>query len=412
MSTKKWNYEIGQVEARHPRWRRDELEHRVKAWTRKLAAVKLPAPEVKIEDDPNPIIREVWDDYYQTFHKETVEALKFSYSGIIGINLGDDKLVGSVDLTHSEPVWAMAPNQEMTPSQRKTVTKNAGACSICKSKRERKSTLLFRSPAGRITQIGRNCAAKVFGLSVDLSFLECILASGGWDDEGSFGGWRQSIVREFSDVVVVAAGIIDHCGWVSRKKADETMSTPTSALVTQWLYGRLKPEDQLDLMKGGQPSEAHIKLGADVWEWCKALPKAGNDYEHKLRVLANDNWISAKDVGVAASAVVAYRRAMNLIKERESTPESNWIAEPGTAIGLKKKGSLPAPEVEIKGVYPSEFSTVVKMVTTDGNVIVAFMGHCSANTGDKVRVAGTIKNNNVRAGVKQTILTRAKFLDL
>lgn len=415
--TEKWTPITSTVEVRHPAWREDQITARIKAWTKKVVKAGFDAPAFTIAPDPVPY---EWCPYpYDRTTK--VRAIKLVYTGVTSVKLGDDTLIGAIDLTHSEPVWALAPSQSLSDAERTYVMAHAGTCVVCKTRRERASTLLFRTPEAKMIQIGRNCAAKVFGLSFDpFGFSELDSSAGGWDDE-AFGGYQRHTVKSFASVATFTAAVIDTNGWVSRKMAQESNRDATSSLVTQAMYlyaggGRMQKEERDEMLRGllgktGEPTEAHVKLGNEAHEWAKNLPVDGNDYEHKLRVLAKDNWCSDRDLGVACSVVVAFRKAMVIPEGAKPKQESTWIGEVGAAVGLKKKGSLPPIAGEVVAVIPTEFSDVVKVVTDLGNVVVAFMHAGGVRPGEKVTLGGTIKKHDFYKGVRQTVLTRAKFLD-
>ena len=306
---------------------------------------------------------------------------------------------------------AVPGTDAVIPQEYRAATNN---CDHCHTVRRRNDTFVIRHiEDNTFKQVGRNCLANFLGLTNPHALAElaqiiidaadlCGMAEG--DNFG--GGFGEGARIALDDVLAIAAAAIRLYGWKSNAVAKEFNSTSTSMRVNTWIFGTKKDRDEYEFPL--IPTEADTQLAQETTDWLNALsmPETDNDYVYNLSLLAKSVSVTAKNFGLAVSAINAYSRA----KEREirrnkmieSDAASQHIGQPSERLDFEAT-------VVFTTTFENDFGVThfYKMKQGD-NVLVYFSSRdLEWNQGDTVKFKATVKKHDVRDSIKQTVVTRA-----
>jgi hypothetical protein len=285
--------------------------------------------------------------------------------------------------------------EQVVPVEYRTVH---GKCEHCNMERRRNNTYVFRNEQGSYKQVGSTCISDFFGANVEelAAQFEFVseLEENARDFEDSNGG-GSDLIRVDTYLACVAE-IVLTLGWVSKAKAYEEGGESTASKATS-LY-----------MNKTDVSEEAKKLGTDAREWASALDKdSTSDYIHNIRLLANEQAVSFKSLGMLASVVSSFRRDED--KKREA-------ARVGTSEFMGTVGDRSVFQLTVNRVmsFEGQYGVTHIHLLTDANAN-AYVWKSSGtylDEGKFVILKGTIKAHEVyeKTGVKQTILTRCTEL--
>jgi uncharacterized protein (DUF2147 family) len=310
--------------------------------------------------------------------------------------------------------------------------RNAGSdCDHCGHRRQRNDTYLLQNEAGEIKQVGSTCLVDFLGhpdphtVARMCEWLrEIEVACGDEESWGMRGGDNLFDLRWYLGWVALATRCY---GWVSRKRARElsdergysVSSTSQSAWFLEGLTSRgggmseserRKELDKFVRQFGFQPvpSEEDRALAEDAVEWALALEEREaslNEYEHNLLVVARMGITNWKVMGLAASLIAAYKKAMDLIEERTRTarPVSQHV---GTV------GKREVFTVTVRKVIPlsSDFGPSIGlhiMETPEGNRLKWFATSAKdLEEGKTYVVKATVKEHGEYKGNLETVVNR------
>lgn len=305
-----------------------------------------------------------------------------------------------------------------------------GECDHCHAFRNRKQTFVVRHMDGSHKCVGRQCVKDFLGYNGDphalaawsemLAELGDLCESAG--DEEFFGcgrlrddGWD---LRHF---LTLTACRIRLFGWLGRGKAeamfDRRQSTADNVLEILTPPNKtFSPETYRaweEFVAKHEVNDSDKAMAEAAIEWAKSIPSneiEGNDYLANVNLVARVGVATRKTVGIAASVIVAYAKAMEWEVNRQrqaAKPESNWVGEIGVRIPMLK--------VTCEKVIANEGSYGVigihKMADEFGNDLTWFASSGDwLKEGETVHIAASVKKHGEFRGRKQTILTRVKVL--
>lgn len=298
---------------------------------------------------------------------------------------------------------------------------NAGVCEHCNTHRFRKDTFVVRDTTnGEQKQIGRNCLADFIGgtspetIAARAAYLKL------FDDIGSSegnDGYRSYFVdkADTRDVLRLTSACISLFGWVPKSQAGEGFRATAGRVAMHFMpsTAHLDQADKDEMFRVSSLAKevAHEECADKVINWIKTdLSKsARSDYELNLCTLVVGELTETRHLGLVCSAVSAYQRAMNrgieYAKKHIEAAKSEFIG----AAGDKFK-ALPVSVQFVKsmdGAYGP--ITLIKFVDEKGNILTWFAsGDKRYTPGEKLVISGTIKKQNERDGIKETMLTRVK----
>ncbi len=216
-------------------------------------------------------------------------------------------------------------------------------CDHCQAVRRRADTFLVRHDDGRVMQVGRTCLTDFLGSdeALKIAASACIIAEargiaeGGCEGVGGGAGGARSdtTLEDFLPFVAWLVRDVKVCGWVSKTASRERDVAPTAAVAWD---------------AASMPADAFRKLygfGVDVTDddrataeaacaWAEAITDdtiagATGDYLHNVRTIAQANIVDGHTVGIAASIVVAYQRAIGAEVKRAARAAAHVDAHVG-----------------------------------------------------------------------------------
>jgi len=220
--------------------------------------------------------------------------------------------------------------------------------------------------------------------------------------EGS--GGYDSIAYALDRVLTVACSVVRQFGYKSRSKAEIECCVATADRVAEHLTDTARGVARNAIEPEDKTEAGRVRAWLDAME----EPEPGNDYLRNLYTVARAGWVSARSVGLAASSVVAYRRAMERARRAESDAQSVYV---GT-VGKREVFNVAVLAViENEGMYG--VTGIHKLRTTDGNLLTWFASgsaHWLA-PGEKYTVKATVGKHEEYKGVKQTVVKRVAVQD-
>ena len=289
-------------------------------------------------------------------------------------------------------------------------------CDHCGLGRNRKDTYVVRSEDGTFKQVGRNCLMDFLGgvspeAAVAMAEWLIELAAGSLDgDIDDFRG-RGEIYFSVENYLAYVAVEIRQRGWTSRRTEHETnkRSTATAALRSIFPVDSYDREDRL------LPDPQDEEMAEKAIKWVLGLEPeevAKSDYLNNLTVTVKMKAITDREAGIAASAIIAYRRSVEKEVRKEAGKASEWFGE------VKKREDFTLTFLG-QNSFDSYYGTkwVVRLQDEAGNNAVWFstsypgIGDDALEIGRTYKVKATVKECGDYKGTKQTVLTRVKFLE-
>lgn len=294
----------------------------------------------------------------------------------------------------------------------------ASVCEHCGTTRNRNKTLVVVNGAGEYKQVGSNCLKDFLGhgdaealaalAEWRSSFWSSVIREGDDEDyEGFASGGRSRNWIETEVYLRYVATAVREDGWVSRAAADGSGRLTTAELAVQ-SYSPVRGETpQL------KPTDADRETATKALAWARGLTDAettANSFLHNLRVLAGEDAVSYRDIGMTAAIIIGYQKATQQARERErmSKGESTWqgeVAKRGTFAGLTLM-----KVVKSEGAYG--ITSIHRFLDAAGNVFVWYASGEALDEGKTYDVTATVKKHDDYKGVKQTVITRAKAVEV
>lgn len=290
-------------------------------------------------------------------------------------------------------------------------------CNHCNAKRNRLDTFVLQNEEGTFKQVGRNCLVDFLGgvdpqkAAASLEMLiEFVSAFSEFDERYDVGGsYNRDRTFPLKEYLLYVAAAIRAYGWVSRKTARET-DTEASANIAMEVWFTTEEKAKARFRKDrAYPEPVDAEMMEKAIEWAEDTlhtrdSSTLNDYQYNLKVATSSARIDGRFVGIVASLVYAYVRAMKDLEDNAALTASKWVGEEG-------KRQVFAVKVIRNSPYINAFSsgTVVKAMTAEGDVIMWFDSRPSA-LDQLMYVKGTVKKHNEFKGVKETQINRITIL--
>lgn len=293
-------------------------------------------------------------------------------------------------------------------------------CDHCKKAiKTRKDTYIVRhTESGVFMQVGRTCTQDFLGgkdpheVAAQLSYLFQALSMAGEFEEG-FGGGYSGQTRTGTDTFLAAvATMVRTEGWLSKTAARERYDSTeraTACRADSFLTPPRSAQAQADWRKWH--SEVSItQADKDLAETARSyvLETLGaqaerSDYEHNLWVAVQQSSLEPRMLGIAASAINFYKKAVEQAAERAQTQVSNYIGTEGERLKGLVVTVLSLRVTE--GFYGTTF--IYKMADSQGNKLTWFASsNQNLTDGQEVMMDGTVKKHEEYKGTKGTVLTR------
>lgn len=200
------------------------------------------------------------------------------------------------------------------------------------------------------------------------------------------------------DVIKHSAYEVKHNGYVKRSDAKDDC---TSDKIFDMITHAEIDESELDAMN------------EYITEWMNYIQEQQGEYFDDLRNEVAKPFTDEKRISLIASSFASYERYLKFGKQMKQECNSEYLGEEGESIEftvsdhkLLKKGTS-----KFKNGNSSNWF-LYKIIDDAGNVIMAFMDHnCEFEFNHCNKIKATISKLSEFNNVKQTSVTRVKFLD-
>ena len=291
------------------------------------------------------------------------------------------------------------PGKECPKRFRSTV----GQCDHCGINRYRRKTYVV-TKNNEYKQVGSTCIKDFLGYndpSKLLKRMEYLTDMATSLSDKALPGERQEAGIYLPVFMDYVAQEIRVNGWHSRTAAETTGGYATADIF--YTFNSLS-----SLWSHGEPAEEDKALANKAIAWAKNLPgDVSNDYLYNLRIIAHSNVVTHRTHGMAASMIVAYRRAIRKAREIERLPKSEYVGEVGERTVFT---------VTLDKVHSVEtmYGTMDILIFTDGrgNTLVwKTSSNPDFRRDREYRIRATVKDHNVFNNRKQTVVNRVNILE-
>jgi len=283
----------------------------------------------------------------------------------------------------------------------------AQICEHCATKRNRKDTYIVQDDAGVQKQIGRNCLKDFTGhaspekiASMAELLAEFLGEMGGFSE---IGGGQDRFGVNLEEHLAWASFSIRKYGWTSGKAAYEFHTVSTNGSIGSLKSAYRKSGEIEDIY-----TDKDIAVAKEVIAWVRGVDATGSDYLQNLKAIFEMDNIEQRSTGLAVSAVPQYHRALE--KEME---EKKRISQKGSKH-IGEIGKRTIFTVTVLGIshVDSQFGTmnIHRMITGEGNVLVAFSMPEDLTVGQEYAIKATVKRHDVFKEISQTVVNRPKII--
>lgn len=338
---------------------------------------------------------------------EAVEVVYFYKVAVIEwdeiVYPGGWRLEGVID--HQERLVKSVP--ESTVSLR-SYEERGVVCDHCHTSRDRKETFVLSNEAGEVVQVGRSCLHLFLGVAVErvLSGVGLLSDLGGLEEEQHSGRGVHGYGLE--SYLANVATVVRFYGWRSRTAAYEGGVTATTDLAWNNLENALnRRKDKQGLPLWDDVSKEDGETAKAVAEWLRGLAARGglNDYQSNLAQIGQNDFVTHKSSGFAASAIVAYGKEQEYEIKRAAEQAGGLAREYVGVVGGKL--TVQATLVKSPG-WESQYGYTFahRFVDEQGHVIIWKTG--TALDKGSYTLTATVKAHEEYKSEKQTVITRAK----
>lgn len=315
---------------------------------------------------------------------------------------------GTIDHSHAAGnILRTVPGAGELPVKFRTA---APYCEHCAVRRRRNDTFVLRCDAdGRYMQIGRQCIRDFIGYDVP-----AITETAKWlsdmepsdsDGEGGYGGGGASRDIKLDTYLAHVHACVRKYGWVSAKEADlrDTQRTASAAIDNMFPLPKYR-HLAIPLI------DKDREVAAQAIDWVRGIATPRGDYEYNLTVIGAAEFITYRDLGLAASMIAGLFRHQEQAIRRAARLGSLTNSQHIGAVGERLRNV----EALVYGYrsFESRFGAthMFRLRTADNNVLVWFASSAKeVSIGDHVVLDGTVKKHDVYENINQTVLSRCKL---
>lgn len=306
-------------------------------------------------------------------------------------------------------------------------------CEHCNSKRHRKDTyIVYNEETKEFKQVGSSCLCDFTGgYSAELAASYIAMFDELIEGEAPSKGFRFGSYWSVNELLRYAIEIIGHLGYVATSGWEYGMIPTKADVINSITYdtnrGRLlrsdidRIENYRETYHPDYNSEELNNSANEIINYVKNVDD-NSDYLHNLKVIAESEYISSKNIGYCVSMVSYYRKQMNIIEERrvrneahaKEVAESNYIGSEGQKLVISNVASY-----EVVTSWETQYGIThrYKIVDTNGNIIMWDTSSRIYGASDQqmdgtfrnlISISGTVKKLSEFNGVKQTWMTRCR----
>lgn len=346
-----------------------------------------------------------------TGFKETARFIEVAVSGVAIIN--NWKFIATIETSPNGNIIKQYATDVEVPDFYKTCKL---VCDHCNTKRARKSTYLIQNVETKeFKQVGKSCLADyTHGLDAEgvASYIAMFdeLIRGEAVDASSNTAYYETV-----DVLKVAEELVSKLGYRSADSHDESTKVLTRLFLHRELSGGTITK-RIDELADDINFDCNRKEVVDqvnnIISWLLNDADTSEIYMHNLKTLVSNKYVKWSDIGILASATIAYRKAMRFkkndeefAKNHEDDFKSEYVGHVGERITVDLKS--------VTCVYSNDtmygMSFLYKMVDVNDNILM-WSTSKSLDEEEYKSVTGTVKSQSSYRDIKQTYLTRCKLV--
>lgn len=336
-------------------------------------------------------------DDYETMSTVKVECYKMIVEGETPVIEGW-KFIGTIEHIDGYNIIKTFTKDDTTQFDREPY------CDHCKTKKIKKNSVIIKNEeTNEIMQIGKGCLKDFFNkeLSSMLDTWNKFFASFDEIDEDSFYGSsnKNDYVENVHRVLKASVAIVRKMGEYVKSDSYSGEQGTVGIVRDFLLTDSKKSRDEIVVVTDEDYTKADVILN-----WLKNELEPNNEYTSNLKKLAEIGYVKYNNIGIVASAVVAYDR--ELLKRKEKVEiKSEYVAVVGDKI-----------ELNVTFISSHTFdtaygwSTILTFVDNDNRLLKWFtQSECNFEKGENLTLKGTVKKHNEYKDVKETIVTRCSL---
>lgn len=296
-------------------------------------------------------------------------------------------------------------------------------CEHCGSKRKRKYTYLVRNKeTNKFMQLGKSCLRDyTHGLSAELvaqyiaAFEELIKG------EEPYAGCNVEEYLDLEKFLIYAYESVRVSGYIKTQEGGTSTAVKShmyyAAEQSPWLLPEptlrecRKEMCNLGINFENKNAKMFVKKAL---QWLRTLPETST-YIHNMRVLCNENYITQRNIGFAASLIPMYSREVRALEtENRKNEDMQRQAKVSEYVGnIGDRVEIMVASIKCVAKWNTDYCVMSRYKIEDkkGNIYVwktSKFIDCETEIPEKIR--GTVKEHNEYKGIKQTELTRCKLL--
>ena len=337
--------------------------------------------------------------------------------------------VGTVDNSEQRGMIKTIPGVDnLFPKIEAHVGGQFGKCDHCKTKAQRKETVIVQNEKGKIMQVGKSCLKDFLGgkdpkqvvqMMSWFKDLEDYLESIENKGSGEGGSYATPYVSN-EEVLAFGADIVNRLGFYrSNTTAYEKGGSSTAHLAAAAMFTQPNPKwDSEELKQVRQIyhdgiSKEGYERAKKILDWFNGIPeeqKKNNAFFHNVHVISKDGVIIPKNFGYLMGLLPTYAKVEGSLKAKEKSNDKNeHYGAPGQKfvnVQVKVVNSR-----DVRGYYGT--SQFVLMKDNHGRSFTWFNnGKTDMQVGKEYIIKGTIKKHSEYNGLKQTELTRVTATEM
>ena len=321
---------------------------------------------------------------------------------------GGWQLVAAVDCVGAANVVRSVPGTAIDIDAK--FWRNGIRCEHCNTNRRRKNGFLVADSDGVVRMVGRQCLKDYTGHTNPAAvarWFETLTDFTGYlkstEEDAGTGGLSggRSTVLDVVDVLSQAAALIRVDGY---SKGGGTAGDFWSV---KFPFGR-EIETAREWREERRPVEEDFDMAHRALQWARAVEiESANGYMRNVGAILSNDYVDQQHVGIAVSAVHAYRREIGQVAARAARENAAAQSEHVGTVG--EKVTVRAV-VESVRTYDTQWGTscLLTFVDDDGNTIKWFTKRF-LEEGDRYEITARVKEHGEWKGNKQTTITRAKL---
>ena len=314
---------------------------------------------------------------------------------------GDYTFAAKVELIGEENIVHNVANIELDARFR--TMKNE--CDHCGHHRNRNNVYVFVDANGKQMAVGQTCLRDFIGCdnpeeivnrATIIGDLEAICD----DEEKEYWGGAGEYIFSATAILQSAAANIRQYGWISKAKAMELETMPTSQYVINDLMANKGKWIPVEI------SDADIAMAQSTMDYFRAGNQFDNNYLDNIRVILKSDMVAYRHLALVASGVQhVIREQSNIVANAAKAIESQYVGN----VGDKLKDIAVIFEKEIF-IGETQFgSKYLYCFNHNGNSVNWFTDKRDYEVGNAYTMSATVKELKEYKGINQTIVTRAKI---